>query len=314
MDVDYYGTTMDLPSDRMDEAAAYQAIAMRTLFTKENNALSYQASTRPAFLTPKRTAKLIRELVSDDFAELAKLYQWACDKRNSIFRGDIEELQLLFAAPVAAACAEAMPTLEEAKELFDAVGRLLHFDDSRELQAAEQDAALAEHAADMQDRSIAQALQNLEAARNAVLQDEMFIARAKSGELPHYAPEVPVLERRLEKMRQDVLSSLLLTAGYTNTDLESLFVVPTLFSHTEEFMNQAKSEHPEWFPPGTDESFAVETELLTGRRKRNMRMYYNNFEIVHRSFLESEPYQAYVDYLDHKKGFYVERWGWDDWA
>ncbi|GAA5942745.1 hypothetical protein JCM10213_005958, partial [Rhodosporidiobolus nylandii] len=97
--------------------------------------------------------------------------------------------------------------------------------------------------------------------------------------------------------------------GYTNTDLESLFVVPTLFSQTEDFMNQAKSEHPEWFPPGTDESFAVETELLTGRRKWNMRMYYNNFEIVHRSLLESEPYQAYVDYLDHKKGFYVERWG-----
>ncbi|GAA5820844.1 hypothetical protein JCM11251_001841 [Rhodosporidiobolus azoricus] len=92
--------------------------------------------------------------------------------------------------------------------------------------------------------------------------------------------------------------------GFSNLDTEALFVVPTLWEQTQTFMTAAKEEHPEWFPEGRDEGF-----LLNKEGEWNRVMYYNNFEIVHRSFMESEAYQAYVDFLDHAKGFYLERWG-----
>ncbi|GAA6034758.1 hypothetical protein JCM8097_001155 [Rhodosporidiobolus ruineniae] len=92
--------------------------------------------------------------------------------------------------------------------------------------------------------------------------------------------------------------------GYSQWNLETRRMVPTLWSHTQRFMAAAKEEHPEWFPEGRDEGFVTSPN---GGYK--LRMYYNNFEIVHRSFLESEPYRAYVNYLDKQKGFYLERWG-----
>ncbi|GAA6034756.1 hypothetical protein JCM8097_001154 [Rhodosporidiobolus ruineniae] len=110
--------------------------------------------------------------------------------------------------------------------------------------------------------------------------------------------------------------------GYTNTDTEALFTIPTLWAHVRQFMDRALLEHPSWFPQDRDESVVrrprpreseegeEEGEEEGGLEDEYTRfVYYNNFEIVHRSFLESEPYQAFVDYLDRAKGFYTERWG-----
>ncbi|GAA5905290.1 hypothetical protein JCM6882_003737 [Rhodosporidiobolus microsporus] len=102
----------------------------------------------------------------------------------------------------------------------------------------------------------------------------------------------------------DLMQSTSSLYGFSNLDTEALFVVPTLWQRTQEFMEKAKEKHPDWFPEGRDEGF-----LLNKDGEWNRIMYYNNFEIVHRSFLESEPYQAYVSYLDELKGFYLERWG-----
>jgi hypothetical protein len=66
--------------------------------------------------------------------------------------------------------------------------------------------------------------------------------------------------------------------GYSNIDNEALFVVPTLWDSVKSFMTPAKLEHPSWFPDGRDEAF-VKTE----DDKYSLRVYYNNFEIVHRT-------------------------------
>ncbi|GAA6057989.1 hypothetical protein JCM3770_004601 [Rhodotorula araucariae] len=112
------------------------------------------------------------------------------------------------------------------------------------------------------------------------------------------------------------------TYGFTNVDQEAPFVVPTLWQTTQQFMRQAPRHY---FPEGRDESFVSND----GGKNYNYRMYYNNFEIVHRSvdlpptrpgyagaltrlnlqFFESEAYQAYVNHLDRAGGFYKERWG-----
>ncbi|KPV73334.1 glycosyltransferase family 15 protein [Rhodotorula graminis WP1] len=92
------------------------------------------------------------------------------------------------------------------------------------------------------------------------------------------------------------------TYGFTNVDQEAQFVIPTLWQTATAFMRQAPSHY---FPAGRDESFVSDD----GGKTYNHRVYYNNFEIVHRSFLESEPYQAFVNYLDRAGGFYKERWG-----
>ncbi|GAA6013070.1 hypothetical protein JCM10207_006160 [Rhodosporidiobolus poonsookiae] len=94
--------------------------------------------------------------------------------------------------------------------------------------------------------------------------------------------------------------------GYTNTDTEAPFVIPTLWSTTQDFMRRAKEDHPEWFPEDRDEAFVLTDD---GKGEYNRRMYYNNFEIVHRSFLSSPAYQSYTQHLDDAKGFYLERWG-----
>ncbi|GAA6013073.1 hypothetical protein JCM10207_006162 [Rhodosporidiobolus poonsookiae] len=94
-------------------------------------------------------------------------------------------------------------------------------------------------------------------------------------------------------------------SGYDIIRTENPRMVPTLWKTTQDFMQRAKGQHPEWFPAGTDESFVSDD----GGKTYSLNMYYNNFEIVHRSFLESEPYQAYTQYLDEAKGFYRERWG-----
>ncbi|GAA5865611.1 hypothetical protein JCM8547_007663 [Rhodosporidiobolus lusitaniae] len=96
----------------------------------------------------------------------------------------------------------------------------------------------------------------------------------------------------------------LVRSRYTNIDNEALFVVPSLWRHFVLWLGKARRENPAWFPKGADPGF-VQNE----QGGYNLRMYYNNFEIVHRSFLESEAYQSYTSYLDHAKGFYTERWG-----
>ncbi|TNY19300.1 nucleotide-diphospho-sugar transferase [Rhodotorula diobovata] len=119
------------------------------------------------------------------------------------------------------------------------------------------------------------------------------------------------------------------TYGFTNVDQEAPFVIPTLWKTAQEFFREAPRHY---FPAGRDESFVSDD----GGKTYNRRMYYNNFEIVHRSvgappfpgavlshhvltapvdalhahkFLESEPYQAFVNHLDRAGGFYKERWG-----
>ncbi|GAA5847286.1 hypothetical protein JCM9279_000222 [Rhodotorula babjevae] len=92
------------------------------------------------------------------------------------------------------------------------------------------------------------------------------------------------------------------TYGFTNVDQEAQFVIPTLWKTATAFMRTAPRHY---FPAGRDESFVSDD----GGKTYNHRVYYNNFEIVHRSFLESEAYKAFVNYLDRAGGFYKERWG-----
>ncbi|GJN94370.1 hypothetical protein Rhopal_007449-T1 [Rhodotorula paludigena] len=92
------------------------------------------------------------------------------------------------------------------------------------------------------------------------------------------------------------------TYGWTNTDQEAPFTAETLWSTSMDFMRKAPRN---WFPAGRDTSFVSDD----GGLSYNWRMYYNNFEIVKRSFFESEAYEAFVAHLDRAGGFYKERWG-----
>ncbi|GAA5872361.1 hypothetical protein JCM1840_004138, partial [Sporobolomyces johnsonii] len=93
--------------------------------------------------------------------------------------------------------------------------------------------------------------------------------------------------------------------GYSIIDWEADFVIPTLWNTTRKFLADSKAEEKGWLPRDNNLGFVS----ADGGETYNRQMYYNNFEIVHRSFFESEPYQAYVNYLDRAGGFYKERWG-----
>ncbi|GAA5973262.1 hypothetical protein JCM21900_006032 [Sporobolomyces salmonicolor] len=95
------------------------------------------------------------------------------------------------------------------------------------------------------------------------------------------------------------------TYGYSILEWEAEFVIPTLWNTTRDFLADSKAEEKGWLPSDNNLEFVSGD----GGETYNHRMYYNNFEIVHRSFFESEPYQAYVDYLDKAGGFFKERWG-----
>ena len=41
----------------------------------------------------------------------------------------------------------------------------------------------------------------------------------------------------------------------------------------------------------------------------NLCHFWSNFEIVNLNLWRSKPYKEYFDYLDHKGGFFYERWG-----
>ncbi|GAA5919289.1 hypothetical protein JCM1841_006545 [Sporobolomyces salmonicolor] len=95
------------------------------------------------------------------------------------------------------------------------------------------------------------------------------------------------------------------TYGYSVLEWEAEFVIPTLWNTTRDFLADSKAEEKGWLPSDNNLEFVSGD----GGETYNHRMYYNNFEIVHRSFFESEPYQAYVGYLDKAGGFFKERWG-----
>ncbi|GAA5896261.1 hypothetical protein JCM5296_002929 [Sporobolomyces johnsonii] len=93
------------------------------------------------------------------------------------------------------------------------------------------------------------------------------------------------------------------TYGYSILEWEQDFVIPTLWNSTLDFLAQNEDKH---YVP---EDSGIDFISSDGGKTYNHRIYYNNFEIVHRSFLESEAYTSYVDHLDRAGGFYKERWG-----
>ncbi|GAA5886480.1 hypothetical protein JCM16303_001424 [Sporobolomyces ruberrimus] len=93
------------------------------------------------------------------------------------------------------------------------------------------------------------------------------------------------------------------TYGYSQIEHESLYVIPSLWETTLSFLQDANAREQGWYRQMSKENWL---DLISDDRGKSYNL---NFEIVHRSFLESEPYQAYVEYLDKAGGFYRERWG-----
>ncbi|GAA5854807.1 hypothetical protein JCM5353_007390 [Sporobolomyces roseus] len=91
--------------------------------------------------------------------------------------------------------------------------------------------------------------------------------------------------------------------GFSQTVPEAPWVIPTLWQTTLDFIRDSKAREKGWIKEGEEENWL---DLISddGGKTYNL-----SFEIVHRSFFDSEPYQAYVDYLDKAGGFYSERWG-----
>ncbi|GAA6060450.1 hypothetical protein JCM10212_000043 [Sporobolomyces blumeae] len=109
-----------------------------------------------------------------------------------------------------------------------------------------------------------------------------------------------LMEDPIELMKRDKAQY-----GFSQIEIEAPFVIPTLWETTLSFLEESKAKEKGWIPDRNWQELISEDGLKTYSRK----MFYNNFEIVHRSFFGSEPYQEYVKYLDKAGGFYTERWG-----
>ncbi|KAJ2397980.1 hypothetical protein GGI23_003353 [Coemansia sp. RSA 2559] len=73
--------------------------------------------------------------------------------------------------------------------------------------------------------------------------------------------------------------------------------IPTLWDHTLEYMRHANASS-DWM------SYFVDVN-----GDYNLCHFWSNFEIASLNWLRSAPYEAYFEYLDKAKGFFMERWG-----
>lgn len=89
--------------------------------------------------------------------------------------------------------------------------------------------------------------------------------------------------------------------GFNMALQEDVKTIPTLWNTTMEFLK----ENPK----------AVSEDNLAGfvtddhGESYNLCHFWSNFEIASLEFLRSPVYQSYFEFLDHKGGFFYERWG-----
>lgn len=85
--------------------------------------------------------------------------------------------------------------------------------------------------------------------------------------------------------------------GFTITILEFMNTIPTLWPTTKEFMNNNNINR-------SSMGF-----MFDDNDNYNGCHFWSNFEIGSFEFLRSSNYNKYVDFLEKKNGFYLERWG-----
>ncbi|KAH8833878.1 glycosyltransferase family 15 protein [Flagelloscypha sp. PMI_526] len=89
--------------------------------------------------------------------------------------------------------------------------------------------------------------------------------------------------------------------GFTIALPEYIETVPTLWDSTKEFLQA----NPHLAPSDNGMSFLSDN----GGESYNYCHFWSNFEIGDLDFWRGEAYSKYFDFLDHKGGFYYERWG-----
>ncbi len=91
------------------------------------------------------------------------------------------------------------------------------------------------------------------------------------------------------------------TYGFTITLPEYRETIPTLWDVTKEFI----AEHPDYLPADNLMDWVSDD----GGASYNGCHFWSNFEIADLDFWRGEAYTKYFDFLDHKGGFFYERWG-----
>ena len=97
------------------------------------------------------------------------------------------------------------------------------------------------------------------------------------------------------------ISLIFLSAGFVLTFIEEPGAIKSLWSTTQEFM----SEHPQWVKPREQSIMPWIQPRLNGRF--NMCHMWSNLEILDLSFVRSEAYTTFFNYLDARGGFFYER-------
>ncbi|KAG7661733.1 uncharacterized protein J8A68_004791 [[Candida] subhashii] len=89
--------------------------------------------------------------------------------------------------------------------------------------------------------------------------------------------------------------------GFTIAFHEFRNTIPTLWKSTQEFLDH----HPEYIAEDNLQAFVSDNNGKT----YNTCHFWTNFEIASLDFWRSQAYREYFDFLDHKGGFFWERWG-----
>ncbi|KAF7344394.1 Glycosyltransferase family 15 protein [Mycena sanguinolenta] len=89
--------------------------------------------------------------------------------------------------------------------------------------------------------------------------------------------------------------------GFTISFYEWEPTIPTLWKNVKEFI----TKHPEHVAP--DNAMAYLSD--DGGQTYNLCHFWSNFEIADMSFWRAPAYQAFFSFLEHRGGFYYERWG-----
>ncbi|KAJ6495440.1 glycosyltransferase family 15 protein [Mycena sanguinolenta] len=89
--------------------------------------------------------------------------------------------------------------------------------------------------------------------------------------------------------------------GFTISFYEWELTIPTLWKNVKEFI----SKHPEHVAP--DNAMAYLSD--DGGETYNLCHFWSNFEIADMAFWRAPAYQSFFAFLEHRGGFYYERWG-----
>lgn len=89
--------------------------------------------------------------------------------------------------------------------------------------------------------------------------------------------------------------------GFVIALLELPNTIPSLWNTTQAFMEQHAQQLPQ--------ENLMEYVTTNSGQDYNLCHFWSNFEIGSFKFLRSKEYQAYFNYLDQAKGFFMERWG-----